>query len=95
MTNLSELPFSENRSNGQIRPWPLPIRIKGKLVLRDRRQGRVLRAEPRPVSRVDGRVLLLDPDDRGNDGGLGADALPLDDHLLRPLGHRVCISDRL
>ena len=82
-------------TNLEVRPRPLPVGVERQLVLRDGREGRVLRPESGPVGGIDGRVLLFDPDDRRDDGRLRPDVLPLDDHLLRPLCDLVRVQDGL
>ena len=82
-------------TNLEMRPRPLPVGIERQLILRDGREGRVLRSESGPVGGIDGRVLLFDPDDRRDDGRLRPDVLPLDDHLLRPLRDLVRVQDGL
>ncbi len=82
-------------TNLEMWPRPLPVGVERQLVLRDGREGRVLRSESGPVGRVDGRVLLFDPDDRRDDRRLRPDVLPLDDHLLRPLRDLVRVQDSL
>ena len=92
---LSKLSFAKDLSKCEVSPGPLPVRVERQLVLGDGRQGRVFGSQPRPVGRVDGRALLLDPDDRGHDRRLGPDVLTLDDDLLGPLRHGVRVGDRL